>query len=150
MRALLQAYGSISDTNRLRQTIGRLETLAKAGVAPAEAALGASEGYRQLGEQAQVLRLLDQVIGSPGADLNVILQAAQQYANMGDYGRLERALQRLVQVSPENPEGWYDLAALQASISKPREALALSSLREKRTMSLFREMRQREHCMAIK
>lgn len=140
MRALLQAYGSISDTNRLRQTIARLELLAKSGVAPAEAALGASEGYRQLGEQAQVIRLLDQVIASPGADLNVILQAAQQYANMGDYGRLEKALQRLVQVAPDNPEGWYDLAALQASISKPKDALA--SLRKAVELSQLRRKTQ--------
>ena len=83
LRALLQAYGSVPDKNRLRLTIERLKALAKSGDSSAEAALGAAEGYQQLGEKSQVLEMLDQAVGNPGADVTVILHAAQQYAGMG-------------------------------------------------------------------
>jgi len=52
-----------------------------------------------------------------------VVGAAQQAAACGDNVRLERALERLVQVAPDAPEAWYDLAALRASLNKMVEAL---------------------------
>ena len=52
-----------------------------------------------------------------------MLQAAQQYAALTNYQRLEVALDRLAKLSPGKPEAWYNLAALQAVLGKPQEAL---------------------------
>ena len=37
---------------------------------------------------------------------------------------LEKALGRMVTIAPDNPEAWYDLAAIQATLSKTNEAVA--------------------------
>ena len=49
---------------------------------------------------------------------------AQAYAGMSNTPKLESALERLVKMTPDNPEAWYDLAALKAGLKKSSEALA--------------------------
>ncbi len=46
------------------------------------------------------------------------------YAQMGNAPRLEHMLQKVVQVMPEKPEAWYDLAAVQCGLGKTNESLA--------------------------
>jgi tetratricopeptide (TPR) repeat protein len=76
---------------------------------------------RQLNNQA--LAVLDQVIALPQADVSALLTAAQGYAQLGSVPKLETALLKLVTLIPENPEAWYDLAALQAVQGKNDQAL---------------------------
>ena len=45
-------------------------------------------------------------------------------AARGNAPKLEVALEKLTKVMPENPETWYDLAALKCGFGKPVEALA--------------------------
>jgi predicted Zn-dependent protease len=40
-----------------------------------------------------------------------------------NYDGMERALEKLVQVSPTSPEAWYHLAALRTMLGKKAEAL---------------------------
>jgi len=58
------------------------------------------------------------------------VQVANQFA---DYPRVEKCLDRLVKISPDNPEAWYDLAGIQALQNKQKDAIA--SLRESLTRS---------------
>jgi Flp pilus assembly protein TadD len=51
-------------------------------------------------------------------------QVARRPEQLGYAAGLEKALGRLVAIAPENPEAWYDLAAIQATLSKTNEALA--------------------------
>jgi hypothetical protein len=71
----------------------------------------------------EAINLLDQVVASPVSDPGTILEAARRYVAMGDTGRLEKALDRLVKIAPENPEAWYDLAGLQTILGKLGPAL---------------------------
>jgi tetratricopeptide (TPR) repeat protein len=47
---------------------------------------------------------------------------AQHFAQLANYPKLENALQKLVELSPDKPEALYDLAALQAMLGKNGDA----------------------------
>jgi hypothetical protein len=53
-----------------------------------------------------------------------LIRAAQLYGAMGNWSNLEAMLEKLVKVSPESPEAWYDLAGFKANLSKSNEALS--------------------------
>jgi tetratricopeptide (TPR) repeat protein len=71
---------------------------------------------------------LDQLLDHPKADANSLLFAANVANQLNDLSRVEKSLARLLQVSPDNPEAWFDLAGIQAMMSKSNEAI--SALRE--------------------
>jgi cytochrome c-type biogenesis protein CcmH/NrfG len=70
----------------------------------------------------RAILLLDGVLDSPNLDSTTVLAVCQAYAQMPNLPKLGAALEKLVQVSPESPEAWYDLAALRASLNKPKQA----------------------------
>ena len=71
-------------------------------------------------ETARAAQLLDQIIGSPGADANVILTAAKFYVQIADVPRFEAALEKLTKLAPDSPEAWFDLAGVKAIMNKAR------------------------------
>jgi predicted Zn-dependent protease len=90
------------------------------------------------GETNQALLIVDQLVANPAVDANSILRCAQVYLQAGAIGKLEVALNRLVQLLPENPEAWYDLAGLRALLGKKEacfealdRSIKLSNLRRK-------------------
>jgi len=48
---------------------------------------------------------------------------ASAYAQLGHAEGLLNALLRLVKLMPDNPEAWYDLAGIQATLGKAQEAI---------------------------
>jgi len=56
-------------------------------------------------------------------DANAALQLAQCYAQMSNLPKLEAALDKLVKLSPDSAEAWYDSAAMKVTLGKPQEAL---------------------------
>ena len=48
---------------------------------------------------------------------------AQFYAQIGNLPKLESALEKLAAIIPNQPEPWYDLAALNAVLGKTDESL---------------------------
>ena len=79
------------------------------------------------------------MLANPAPDANALLQTAQQLATLGDYGRLEITLEKLVRVLPDSPEPLYDLAALRSLLGKSPEAL--QALRQALKMSAERKAR---------
>jgi tetratricopeptide (TPR) repeat protein len=71
---------------------------------------------------------LDELVAHPQADANSMLFAANMANQLGDFARVERSLARLVQLTPDNVEAWFDLAGVRALLNQPKEAVA--SLRE--------------------
>jgi tetratricopeptide (TPR) repeat protein len=65
-----------------------------------------------------------------------VLVIAKTYATLKNSPKLEVALEKLTKLMPGNPEAWYDLAALEAGIGKPAEAL--SALRQALDLSAKR------------
>jgi tetratricopeptide (TPR) repeat protein len=83
-----------------------------------EAAVHINQGRRE-----EAFRLFDQILASPQADATTVISIAQAYIELNEPLRLEQALLRLVQVTPANPEAWYDLAATQAALGRNQDAL---------------------------
>jgi tetratricopeptide (TPR) repeat protein len=124
LRALLQAYTSLRDTNQIHAVVEKLQALHKS--APGKdlyVALGLAEGLMLLEQTTAALPYGDEVLAHPGVDANSVLIVAQHAATAADYPRLERALEKLVKVAPDAPEAWYDLAALRASLNKMVEVM---------------------------
>jgi tetratricopeptide (TPR) repeat protein len=71
----------------------------------------------------QAVAVLDSVLNNPQADPGAVLSVAQAYLQVGAVTRLETAMKRLTGLLPDSPEGWYDLAAVQAILNKTNEAM---------------------------
>jgi tetratricopeptide (TPR) repeat protein len=124
--ALAQAYLDNQLFSQATQVLGQVVTDLEPQwqADPTNATLGSylAASYLQLRQPLRARVILNQVIELPNVDPNTLIAAAQTYAALSDATHLEKTLGRLVQVSPESPEAWYDYAALLASINKPTEA----------------------------
>src|SRR5205807_1666071 len=79
--------------------------------------------YLQMQQTNRCVQLLDGVLSNPAADPNSVIRAASLIAQMADWPKLEVALEKLVKVSPESPEAWFDLAAFKANLRKDNEVI---------------------------
>lgn len=86
------------------------------GLQLATALLQAQQGPR-------ALEVLEQITAHPKADEQALILAANTFANLGLVAKVEDVLQKLVKLSPDKPEGRFELAAVQALQSKSAPAL---------------------------
>jgi Tfp pilus assembly protein PilF len=80
-----------------------------------ELALDLATTHVQLGQAQRGVDVLAQTIQQPTINTTNLLMAAQFFNHLGSQEQLESALVVLTQKMPDSPEGWYDLAAVQAS-----------------------------------
>ena len=80
--------------------------------------------YVQAQRTDLALGVLDELIASPDADAGTILSVANAFSQLQQASRLETALARLVAILPDQPEAWFDLAAVQAVLIKTNESIA--------------------------
>jgi tetratricopeptide (TPR) repeat protein len=79
--------------------------------------------YFQMHQTGRVIALFDQAVANPGILPIDIGMIAQFYAQTGNLPKLEDTLVKLTKVIPNQPEPWYDLAALKTVLGKNNEAL---------------------------
>jgi tetratricopeptide (TPR) repeat protein len=79
--------------------------------------------YFQMHQTDRVTELFDQALANPHISPNVLGVIAQFYAQSGNLPKLEGTLERFVAIVPNEPEPWYDLAALKGVLGKTNEAL---------------------------
>jgi tetratricopeptide (TPR) repeat protein len=82
-----------------------------------------ARGYLQLQQTGRASQILDGILAQPTVPASAIVRAAQLYGQMGAWQKLETSLERLVKISPESPEAWYDLAGFKANLGKSGEAM---------------------------
>jgi tetratricopeptide (TPR) repeat protein len=92
--------------------------------------------YLQMQQTNRTIELFDRVMADPHLSSNVAGFIAQTYAKMGNLAKLEEVLQKIVTLVPDQPEPWYDLAALDAILGKPDQAV--QSLRQSLDLSAQR------------
>jgi hypothetical protein len=108
-----------SGNTTIKALIDELQAMKKtARVVDLPATLAEASSLITRGETNQGLLIVDQLVSNPGIDARGILSCAQVYVKANAVGRLETALNRLVQLVPENPEAWLDLAGLRALLGK--------------------------------
>ena len=125
MRALVQAYASFGYSSGVQKVAEKLEARVRADPTDVPAAIALAEAYRHLQKPDAALRTLDQIMAQPKLTSQAAIQAAQQYGALGDFPKTESALEKVTQLAPELPEGWYDLAAIKATAGKSQAALPL-------------------------
>ena len=84
------------------------------------------ETFTTLGDvehQQQAISRMDKMLNDPDADALTILNLAQAFQQLQDLPRLVQSLLRLTELEPENPEAWYDLAAMQAASGQANPAI---------------------------
>lgn len=92
--------------------------------ANADLAVNLAQEYIDTQEAQSATRLLDALLAREDLQASTLVRSAQLFGRLEDWTRLERALRKLVQVRPDSPEAWYDLAALEANLSKDDQAKA--------------------------
>lgn len=124
---LPQPQTEVSLTPEGKVIVERMESIHAQNPGNVTNTLQLASAYMQLQRTNESLALLRQVVTNMQSDANVVTAAAQMYAQLQRPAELEVALTRLVQLSPESPEAWYDLATVQASIGKLQTAASTTT-----------------------
>jgi tetratricopeptide (TPR) repeat protein len=66
----------------------------------------------------EAIQLLGQILSASNTDTVTLMGVAQAYVQLGMVQGAEAAVQRVVSMSPDNPEAWYNLGGLQAAQGK--------------------------------
>ncbi len=82
-----------------------------------------ASAYFQNGQSDKTFLVLDGILANPKVDRQSLAEVANAYNQLRNLPKLENALQRLTEVEPGVPEGWYDLANLRVALGKTNEAL---------------------------
>ena len=114
--------------DQLQAQIAQLEKQVAAEPANGQASYNLAMHYAQAQQPEKALQVADRMIANPQADMNGLLMAAQVCNQLGQIARVEQALARIVKISPDNPEAWFDLASVQAA--QNRSTQAIDSMRE--------------------
>jgi thioredoxin-like negative regulator of GroEL len=112
-----------ADASALLAQLAPLEQQFKADPKNLQLALQLAGGYMQAQQHARAVEVADQILANPQADSGALIACANLYAQLGHIGKVEQSLAALVKVAPDNPEGRYDLAAVQALQNKSNEAI---------------------------
>ncbi|MFZ0825960.1 MAG: DUF2723 domain-containing protein [Verrucomicrobiia bacterium] len=79
--------------------------------------------YLQMQQTNRAIELFDRALENPHLDTGAASFIAQQYAQMGNLIKLEAVIEKLITLAPNQPEPVYDLAALEAVLGKPDQAI---------------------------
>jgi tetratricopeptide (TPR) repeat protein len=107
----------------MQQNLARLEQQVRTETTNSRAAFDLATLYIQFQRTNDALTVFDRLLNQPGLDVTTVLSLANVYAQLQQGPRLEQALRRLVEVNPDSPEAWYDLASTQSILAKPQDAV---------------------------
>ena len=111
--------------------LAAMEEQARKSGSNANAMVELAKIYFQLQQTGRAAQLLETVIDSPSSEPAAVIRAAMLYGDMQNWAKMEASLEKLVKLSPQSAEAWYDLAGLKANMRKDAEALpALSKALE--------------------
>ena len=127
VRGLVKQLGDYKSQSVTRSQVEtqlqQMENEARANPGNLHNLLSLASLYLQMQQTNRTIELFDRVMADPHLSPNVAGFIAQKYAEMGNLAKLEGVLQKLVTLVPDQPEPWYDLAALEAMLGKPDQAL---------------------------
>jgi tetratricopeptide (TPR) repeat protein len=120
---LRQAVDGRASAGPMPGSIEKLEATYRAHPEDFQNALNLASASAQAGLTNRTMEILDALLHDPKADVALVTTIAQAYASFGNLAKLETTLKKLIQLSPDAPEPWYDLAALKANFNQTAEAL---------------------------
>ncbi len=95
----------------------------KKGVAPThnsqiQSLFGEASRFMQNRQTNEVVRILNEISAKANNDPSAIMGVAQAYVQLNMVQQAEASVQKLVELTPDNPENWYNLGGLQAAQGK--------------------------------
>jgi tetratricopeptide (TPR) repeat protein len=159
VRGTVRQLGDFKNQSATRSQVEtqlqQMEAEAHANPGDLQNLLSLASLYLQMQQTNRTIELFDRVMADPHLSSNVAGFIAQTYAKMGNLAKLEEVLQKIVILVPDQPEPWYDLAALEAVLGKSgpslqslHQSLDLSNQRLKRNPTahdLLNEARKDQH-----
>jgi tetratricopeptide (TPR) repeat protein len=109
--------------SQVETQLQQMENEARANPGNLQNLLSLANLYLQMQQTNRTIELFDRVMADPHLSSNEAGFIAQTYAKMGYLTKLEAVLQKIVTLVPDQPEPWYDLAALNTILGKPDQAL---------------------------
>ena len=120
----LEGYKAQSaDRTQAINQINTMENIARTNPNDVANLLTLGGAYLQMQQTNRAMELFDLALARPTIKFQEAAAIAQSFAGMGNLGKLETAIQKLVVLAPDQPEPRYDLAALQAIGGRTTEAL---------------------------
>jgi tetratricopeptide (TPR) repeat protein len=127
VRGLVKQLGEFKSQSAARSQIEtqlqQMENEAHTNPGNLQNLLSLANLYLQMQQTNRTIELFDRVMADPHLSSNEAGFIAQTYAKMGYLTKLEAVLQKIVTLVPDQPEPWYDLAALNTILGKPDQAL---------------------------
>jgi tetratricopeptide (TPR) repeat protein len=77
----------------------------------------------QSGQAERTYQVFDRVLANPHVDARAVMSVIGAYSQLNQPAKLEAALEKLTQLTPDSPEAWYDLAELRATLGKDADAV---------------------------
>lgn len=121
------------------ESIPRLEAGVRVNPNDVQSAYALVTSYVQSKQFDKAAALAEQIADHTNAQASAVLFGANVLSQLGKFGKAEKALVRATSIQPDNPEAWFDLAGVQATLEKKEETLA--SLRECVKLSAARRQR---------
>jgi thioredoxin-like negative regulator of GroEL len=103
--------------------IAQLEQELYAQPADFKAAFALANKYLVLRQTDRAAGVLKDVLNNPQAGPDVVAAVVKGYAQLNELPGVVAALKRYVQLLPDHPEGWYDLATAQTAAGDKTGAL---------------------------
>lgn len=124
---LFSAYVQLQNTNKAGQI---MDKIVASPAADTKILIAALQGYTQIGQltkrqlvAGKMVQAAMKDLVNPKASIDTLNWAAQAFNLTGQKVPLEQAMTRLAGLKPTDPETWYDLAGVQASLNKTNEAM---------------------------
>ncbi len=109
----------------LTQVEGMKKGGANARPTPAQSSFAEAVRLIQNKQTNEAVQALNQILSNPNSDAQTMMGVAQAFVQLGMVTGAELAVQKLVTLTPDNPEAWYNLGGLQAAQGKTAATQAL-------------------------
>jgi tetratricopeptide (TPR) repeat protein len=142
VNGLVKQLGDIKNQSanraQVETQVQHMEDEARTNPANLQNLLSLASIYIQMQQTNRAIELFDHALANPHVTSNEAGFIAQEYAKMGNLTKLEEVLHKIVALVPDQPEPWYDIAALNIVMGKPdqcfqnlRKSIDLSAQRIK-------------------
>jgi tetratricopeptide (TPR) repeat protein len=127
VKALVKQLGDIKNQSanraQVETQVQHMENEARTNPGNLPNLLSLANIYLQMQQTNRTIELFDQALANPHISSSEAGFIAQEYAKMGNLTKLEEVLQKIVAIVPDQPEPWYDIAALNVVLGKPDQGL---------------------------